>query len=502
MKKGKFKLNILFKNTLLFTLVYLSLTSAYSQNIIPGSERTNLYIDKLLDKKVAVIANNTSIIRSNNLDIHLIDTLIKRGVKIEKIFSPEHGFLGDKDDGEKIENGFYKSIEVISLYGKNRKINDNDIENIDILIFDIQDVGVRFYTYLSTLHYAMESVSRTNKKLIILDRPNPNSFYIDGPVLDLKNKSFIGLHPVPIVYGMTIGEYGKMINGEGWLENSLKANLEVIKIKNYNHKLKYEPNIRPSPNLPNIQSIYLYPSLAFLEKTEVSVGRGTKTQFQIYGHPDFNEKFLYFPLASEPEARIMVTSPFYTNQIALIENIAKSIPIDYTLYVKEHPVQEVKFWRPVTDYKKLINIPNVKFVHPSVSNHELLPKCQGVIAISGGTSFEAIFYKKPVILFADEYYDVLSMVTRIKTFKTLSNDITDALSNFKFDNNELDAFMQASDNHSLSVPYHQIRDDAEILSSIQNYTDNFNVIAKEFDKFYEAYANYFELMAQTIRSKL
>jgi uncharacterized protein YbbC (DUF1343 family) len=295
MKKGKFKLNILIKNTLLFTLVYLSLTSAYSQNIIPGSERTNLYIDKLLDKKVAVIANNTSVIRSNNSDIHLIDTLIKRGIKIEKIFSPEHGFLGDKDDGEKIDNGFYKSIEVISLYGKNRRINDNDIKNIDILIFDIQDVGVRFYTYLSTLHYAMESVSRTNKKLIILDRPNPNSFYIDGPILDLKNKSFIGLHPVPIVYGMTIGEYGKMINGEGWLENNLKANLEVIEIKNYNHKLKYEPNIRPSPNLPNIQSIYLYPSLAFLEKTEVSVGRGTKTQFQIYGHPDFNEKFSFIP---------------------------------------------------------------------------------------------------------------------------------------------------------------------------------------------------------------
>ena len=295
MKKGKFKLNILIKNTLLFTLVYLSLTSTYSQNIIPGSERTNLYIDKLLDKKVAVIANNTSVIRSNNSDIHLIDTLIKRGVKIEKIFSPEHGFRGDKDDGEKIDNGFYKSIEVISLYGKNRRINDNDIKNIDILIFDIQDVGVRFYTYLSTLHYAMESVSRTNKKLIIFDRPNPNSFYIDGPILDLKNKSFIGLHPVPIVYGMTIGEYGKMINGEGWLENNLKANLEVIKIKNYNHKLKYEPNIRPSPNLPNIQSIYLYPSLAFLEKTEVSVGRGTKTQFQIYGHPDFNEKFSFIP---------------------------------------------------------------------------------------------------------------------------------------------------------------------------------------------------------------
>lgn len=215
-----------------------------------------------------------------------------------------------------------------------------------------------------------------------------------------------------------------------------------------------------------------------------------------------NEKFLYFPLASEPEARIMVTSPFYTNQITLVENIAKSIPIDYILYVKEHPVQKLKFWRPVNDYKKLINMPNVKFIHPSVSNHELLIQCQGVIAISGGTSFEAIFYKKPVILFADEYYDVLSTVTRIKSFKTLYNDISDALSNFKFNNNELDAFMQAFDKHSLSVPYHLIRNDAEIISSIQMYVRDFNLTTKEFEKFYEAYKNYFELIAQTIYSKL
>ena len=295
MKKGKFKLNILLKNTLLFILIYTPVLSVSSQEIIPGSEMFDLYIEKLENKKIAVIANNTSVVRSKNSSIHLVDTLIKRGVKIIKIFSPEHGFLGDKDDGEKIENGYYKSIEILSLYGKNRKINDDDIKDIDILIFDIQDVGVRFYTYLSTLHYAMESVSRTNKKLIILDRPNPNSFYIDGPVLDLNNKSFIGLHPVPIVYGMTIGEYGKMINGEGWLENGLKADLEIIKIKNYNHKSKYEPSLRPSPNLPNLQSIYLYPSLAFLEKTEVSVGRGTKTQFQIYGHPDFEDKFSFIP---------------------------------------------------------------------------------------------------------------------------------------------------------------------------------------------------------------
>lgn len=215
-----------------------------------------------------------------------------------------------------------------------------------------------------------------------------------------------------------------------------------------------------------------------------------------------DEKFLYFPLVSEPEARLMVTSPFYTNQITLVENIAKSIPIDFVLYVKEHPLQKVKLWRPITDYKKLINIPNVKFIHPSVCNHELLTKCQGVIAISGGTSFEAIFYKKPVILFADEYYDVLSTVTRIKTFNTLPNDITDALSNFKFDKNELAAFMQAFDKQSISVPYQQIRDDAEILSSIQMYVHDFNLTTKEFDKFYETYKTYFELIAQTIYSKL
>ena len=214
------------------------------------------------------------------------------------------------------------------------------------------------------------------------------------------------------------------------------------------------------------------------------------------------EKFLYFPLASEPEARIMVTSPFYTNQIALVENIAKSIPIDFVLYVKEHPQQKIKFWRPVSDYKKLINIPNVKFIHPNVTNHELLPKCQGVIAISGGTGFEAIFYKKPVILFADEYYDVLSMVTKIKSFNTMSDDIFNTLSNFKFDNDELAAFMKSFDNRSLSVPYHQIRSDAEILSYMQMYLHDSDQTMLEFDKFYEVYKSYFELIAQTICSKL
>ena len=295
MKRGRFKLNLLFKNTLLFILFFQFSNSVFSQEIIQGAERVDYYFNKLNHKKIAIIANNTSVIKTSKGSTHIIDTLIARGLSINKIFSPEHGFLGDKDDGEKFENDFYNNIEIISLYGGNRRLKDEDIEDIDIIIFDIQDVGVRFYTYLSTLHYAMQSAARKNKKFIIMDRANPNSFYIDGPVLDLKNSSFIGLHPVPIVYGMTIGEYGLMINGEGWLENDLKVDLEVIKLKNYNHKLKYEPPIRPSPNLPNIQSIYLYPSLAFLEKTEVSVGRGTTIQFQIYGHPDFKGDFSFTP---------------------------------------------------------------------------------------------------------------------------------------------------------------------------------------------------------------
>ena len=285
----------MFKNTLLFILFFQLSNSVFSQEIIQGAERVDYYFNKLNDKKIAIIANNTSVIKTSKGSTHIIDTLIARGLSINKIFSPEHGFIGDKDDGEKFENDFYNNIEIISLYGGNRRLKDDDIEDIDIIIFDIQDVGVRFYTYLSTLHYAMQSAARKNKKFIIMDRANPNSFYIDGPILDLKNSSFIGLHPVPIVYGMTIGEYGLMINGEGWLENNLKVDLEVIKLKNYNHKLKYEPPIRPSPNLPNIQSIYLYPSLAFLEKTEVSVGRGTTIQFQIYGHPDFKGDFSFTP---------------------------------------------------------------------------------------------------------------------------------------------------------------------------------------------------------------
>lgn len=215
-----------------------------------------------------------------------------------------------------------------------------------------------------------------------------------------------------------------------------------------------------------------------------------------------DEKFLYFPLASEPEARILITSPFYTNQITLAENIAKSIPINFVLYVKEHPLQEIKSWRSIADYEKIINMPNVRLVHPTVKNQDLISKSQGVIAISGSTGFEAIFYKKPVILFVDEYYDVLPMVTKIKTLTTLSTDIENVLLNFKFNAKELGVFMQAFNKHALTVPYHGIMNDGNILSSIQRSEYDHNLTIQNFLNFYEKYKNHFELIAQRIYSKL
>ncbi len=215
-----------------------------------------------------------------------------------------------------------------------------------------------------------------------------------------------------------------------------------------------------------------------------------------------DEKFLYFPLASEPEARILTTSPFYTNQITLAENIARAIPVDLVLYVKEHPVQKIKLWRPIEDYKTIVDLPNVKLVHPSVNNQDLISKSQGVISISGATGFEALFYKKPVILFADEHYDMLSMVTKIKTLTRLHDDIDNALSNFKFNNNELNILMQTIDQQSLSVPYHSIMKDGNVLSSIQRYENDSNLTIQHFLQFYKKYENYFELIAQTVYSKL
>ena len=290
----------IFKITLLFFLITNVNFNISAQEIIPGAYRISDFKKEIEGKKIGIVANHSSIIIKNGKSVHLVDTLIDLNLDIKKIFSPEHGFKGDRADGELIKDGKYRNtIDIISLYGSNKEMKVKDINDLDLIIFDIQDVGVRYYTYLSTLHYVMEAVAKSDKRLIVLDRPNPNSHYIDGPILDLKYSSFIGLHPVPIVYGMTIGEYALMINGENWLEGGIKAKLDIIKIKNYNHKSRYIPPVPPSPNLPNIQSILLYPSLAFLEKTPVSVGRGTNIQFQIFGHPDFKSKdFSFTPMPS------------------------------------------------------------------------------------------------------------------------------------------------------------------------------------------------------------
>ena len=249
-----------------------------------GANQTEKYLPLLKDKNIAIVANQTSVIGTT----HLVDSLVSLGINIKKVFAPEHGFRGTADAGEKVADGKDKQtgISIISLYGrKNRKPSKEKLANINLVIFDIQDVGARFYTYISTMHYVMEACAENNIPLLLLDRPNPNGFYVDGPVLNPAQKSFIGMHPVPIVHGMTIAEYAQMINGEKWLTNGIQCELKIIECENYTHKDKYQLPIAPSPNLPNMTSIYLYPSLCLFEGTNVSVGRGTSTPFQIFGSP-------------------------------------------------------------------------------------------------------------------------------------------------------------------------------------------------------------------------
>ena len=257
--------------------------SAKSKTILPGAYLTTDYISLLKGKKVAIIANKTSLINNT----HLVDTLIASGIDVVKIFGPEHGFRGDQPDGKEVDNSIdpKTGIEIVSLYGNHRKPTPGDLENIEIVVFDIQDVGVRFYTYISTLTLVMEACAEGNIPLIITDRPNPNGFYVDGPILDTAFSSFVGMHPVPIVYGMTVAEYASMVNGEKWLQGGKTCELTVIKCKNYTHKSLYQLPISPSPNLQDMKSVYLYPSLCLFEGTVVSVGRGTESPFKVYGHP-------------------------------------------------------------------------------------------------------------------------------------------------------------------------------------------------------------------------
>lgn len=249
-----------------------------------GADNSEKYLSILKGKKVGIVTNQTGILSDKS---HLVDFLLEKKINIQKIYAPEHGFRGTADAGELIKDGkdTQTGLPIISLYGDNKKPKPEQLKGIDVLVFDLQDVGARFYTYISSLHYVMEACAENNIPLVILDRPNPNGGVVDGPILEKENTSFIGMHPIPVLHGMTIGEYGQMINGEKWLKNGIQCELTVIPCLNYNKEMNYSLPVKPSPNLPNDQSINLYASLCFFEGTNVSLGRGTEKQFQIYGSP-------------------------------------------------------------------------------------------------------------------------------------------------------------------------------------------------------------------------
>lgn len=299
--------------SIVFLLTISSLTSFAQKPArpIPGAQFTNVYVPMLEGKRIGLLVNQTSMVSNR----HLVDTLLSLKLNIHKIYSPEHGFRGNADAGENIKNSIDSTtnLPIISMYGQNKKPSKTDLDSIDIVIFDIQDVGVRFYTYISSLHYMMEACAERNIPMMILDRPNPNAHYIDGPILHEEYKSFVGMHPVPVVYGMTIAEYARMINGERWLANGIKCELIIVRNRAYNHQSFYSLPVKPSPNLGDADAIALYPSLCFFEGTVISVGRGTYEPFKMIGHPKLESKYSYSfqPVSIEG----MSKEPPYKNQI-------------------------------------------------------------------------------------------------------------------------------------------------------------------------------------------
>jgi uncharacterized protein YbbC (DUF1343 family) len=298
------KLNSSFKMraivlSIIVVILQTIITDCYAQsNITVGAENISAYLPLLKDKQIAIVGNQTSLVKGK----HLLDTLIQLDIQVNKVFCPEHGFRGTASAGEKIADDVdtKTGITIKSLYGNNKKPSVNDLKDIQLVLFDLQDVGARFYTYISTMHYVMQACAEQNIPLVVLDRPNPNGFYVDGPVLQDSFASFVGMHKVPVVHGMTIGEYALMVNGENWLGNNLKCPLTVINCAGYTHKSRYTLPVPPSPNLPNQRAIFLYPTLCFFEGTAISVGRGTNKPFQQYGHPLLmNSETSFVPKSTE-----------------------------------------------------------------------------------------------------------------------------------------------------------------------------------------------------------
>lgn len=300
-----------------------------SAEIIVGANRTEAYLPMLEGKKVGLVGNQSSRIKNGETYTHLVDSLLALEVDLAKVFAPEHGFRGTADAGEVIKDGkdAQTGLPVISLYGDNKKPKPEQLEGLDVLLFDLQDVGARFYTYISTLHYVMEACAENDIQLIVLDRPNPNGHYIDGPILEPQHQSFVGMHPIPTVHGLTMGEYAKMINGEKWLKNGIQTQLEVITMENWDHSKPYSLPVKPSPNLPNDKSINLYASLCFFEGTNVNAGRGTDKQFQVFGSPFLDAG--YFDYSYTPESKDGAKNPKHLGKECYGRDLSDHEDLDY-----------------------------------------------------------------------------------------------------------------------------------------------------------------------------
>ncbi|PIF71558.1 exo-beta-N-acetylmuramidase NamZ domain-containing protein [Flavobacterium sp. 2] len=317
-----------------------------SNEIKTGADNFEKYIPLLKDKKVGIVTNQTGLLSNKK---HVVDFLLEKKINIQTIFAPEHGFRGTADAGEHVIDGkdSKTGLSIISLYGDNKKPKPEQLSGIDVMVFDLQDVGARFYTYISSLHYVMEACAENNVPLIILDRPNPNGGIVDGPLLEKEFTSFVGMHPIPLLHGMTIGEYAKMINGEKWLKNGAQCKLTVIPCVNYNRKMDYSLLAKPSPNLPNDQSINLYASLCLFEGTNVSMGRGTEKQFQIYGSPYLTKTNFSFT----PKPNFGAKDPVYNGVECFGEDLTtypklKQLELKWLIKAYQNTSDKTKFFNP------------------------------------------------------------------------------------------------------------------------------------------------------------
>ncbi len=377
-------------------------TEKITPKLALGANRTEAYIPLLKNKKIGIVGNQSSLILSHSEEknsptyTHLVDSLVSLNIEVVKVFAPEHGFRGTADAGETIKDGkdLKTGLPIISLYGDNKKPKPEQLKNIEVLIFDIQDVGARFYTYISSLHYVMEACAENNIELIILDRPNPNAHYIDGPVLNPAHSSFVGMHPIPVVHGLTMGEYAQMINGEKWLKNGMQCKLQIIEMENYTHNLKYKLPVKPSPNLPNSKAINLYPSLCFFEGTNVNAGRGTSKQFQVFGSPFLNKDFYNYSYV--PKSMDGAKSPKHLGELCHGEDLSNAqfledINLNWLIDAYRNTENQTEFFNSF--FTKLAGGPELqKQIESGMTSKEIKATWQGDLSAFKETRKKYLLY--------------------------------------------------------------------------------------------------------------